>query len=479
MPHEREYASKCSHVDILKNPDVQAFLEECEYMKEPTEAEGSEISAAFEIIDFEDVETPQYLLAWDGSRYETSPEPGSLPCTQSGVVKVSGFLLNLHQLKETVDDEFGLIDPVEYSKCVGDNVESLHFIFPGANMRYRKSQSVADGFRKALDHWLHNERSVLTTDDGKQISLASTLFMLANLRDNSPGDGKIRILKCPDPSCNYEDKDGTRRLGLTLDLGEDNRCPQCGTIVYPTDVLRLHEDITPIGSNIAAYTRTMQTLEHLLMVHFVRYFFMTTPHYLQNMVFFIDGPLASFGPPAWTHSAILRYLHHINRELAKKGLKGPMVIGIQKTGEINDYMGLANKHIPSGAVMALSDDFRYEKVMGGMEKASNGFGYETYYGQDFVFKTPEGQIMTFNLPYHIDQKPKTGNKKELKEFNEEKADIKNYPDIPKALKLLCSLQASIYKGATVPTTLGNRYAAISLKPGGKVLDIFTNSALKK
>ena len=61
---------------------------------------------------------------------------------------------------------------------------------------------------------------------------------------------------------------------------------------------------------------------------------------------------------------------------------------------------------------------------------------------------------------------------------QEKVKFENYPQIPTAIALLNLLESDLYRNAVVPIALAHRYTAISLQPGGKVLDLLTRKVLK-
>ena len=47
MPYDGETSGKASHSDIVRNPDVQAFLERCDYQTEPSDDEAEAIASRF------------------------------------------------------------------------------------------------------------------------------------------------------------------------------------------------------------------------------------------------------------------------------------------------------------------------------------------------------------------------------------------------------------------------------------------------
>lgn len=138
-----------------------------------------------------------------------------------------------------------------------------------------------------------------------------------------------------------------------------------------------------------------------------------------------------------------------------------------------DHMTLVERFVANDRLFAIDDEYRYQYILAGREAAHNGFGYETYYGQDFIYKTPTGRVFVFGLPYPYTSKDEPGI-----DFLIEKVRFENYPQLPTALALLNLLESDLYRNAVVPIALAHRYTAISLQPGGKVLDLLTRKALK-
>ena len=146
----------------------------------------------------------------------------------------------------------------------------------------------------------------------------------------------------------------------------------------------------------------------------------------------------------------------------------PLIIGLQKGGYLVEYMQLLNRYIPNNRLFSITDDFRYNYL--GIERSANGFGSETYYGHDFAVKTRSGKLFIFGLPYPFVSKRASNN------FREEKANIDRYEELSRALSLITQVETDLYRDAVVPIALAHRYTAISLRPGGRVLDILGRTA---
>jgi len=462
MPYEGEFANKASHSDMLRNPEIQDFLAGCEYLRVPTEEEGQTLADRFQLAPATDnIPLPDNIIAVDGSRHESAIHD-KLPSTRVGYVKVSAMLIVMSAFQSLRVMSGRFVDPFRVARLQDSNT-SLTFPLPSANIRWGGKASVRDGFRAALDAQLYSKR--ITAND-PATSLRTTLFHLAARRGGELGTGDpSRLLLHACPSC------GREHVEL-VDQAAVQRCPGCNSEVYPADCLRIWELVAENQSNVAALSRVMLAVEHLLTMHYIRYLADASLPVLARTVFFLDDPLAIFGNAAWMHASIMRFLDDTNRKLRAKGFPNVLLIGLQKTGQIVDHVSLIDKYIPPNRVFAIDDEYRYEYIIATREPASQGFGYEIYYGQDFIYKTPSGRTFVCALPYPFATKRPPGI-----DFLQAKADMANYPDLPRALALIQHFESDLYANAVIPIALAHKYTAISLVPGGQALDILTRKAL--
>jgi len=463
MPYDNQFASKSAHADFVRNPDVQAFLEACDYLTPPSEDEVQRMADHYlPPPDMKDARLPKFVLAIDGSFHETSRDD-QLPSTKFGFVKVGAVLFSLEEFSSLRQGRF--VDPFRVARLKEQNT-ALTFVLPSANIRLKGKSNVRDSFRAALDRQFMSESTRFETVNFHS-SLRSTLFHLAHLR---PGDMEsrdpfhLKLHKCP--VCG--------KGPLTLeDIEEQQYCENCGAEIYPTDVLRIWEEVHDYQSNITAISRLMMILEHLIPIHYMRYIEKKALFTLSEMAFFIDGPLAIFGNAAWLHRAIMIYLDKLNGKLQRKNKRPMLMIGLQKSGQVVDHVQLLNKFLPRNVLFAIDDNYRYTHIYTNRSPSGQGFGFETYYGQDFIFKTPSGRTFVFALPYPFASKEPPG-----KDFRKEKVRWENYPQLADAIKLIEHLESDLYKNAVVPIALAHRYTAISLQPGGRVLDLLTKKVVR-
>lgn len=454
MPYDRQTAGKGGHADFVRNPDVQAFLAECDYMRVPSDDEANAMAATFsKAPGGSPPQLPDFVVASDASKSDT-PIDDKLPSTQIGFIKVSHVLIEMAKYADLIDPKTRFVDPFKAAD-LHRNASPVTYTLPGSNIRFQHAKTVKDGFRRAVFKQLSDNKA---NSGASRLILTDTLLAL--------NSGGIALDKCP--SCGEVghfsfDKD-------TL----QHTCPACSEPVFLTDWLRLHEDISDFGNNTSAMTRMMNAVEHLLLAGLIYQVFKANPRALSKMAFVMDGPLAIFGQPAKLHSRIMSMLQTINVRLRELKLEPLLVIGLQKTGEVMDHANLLNKFLPNGVIRLLDDGYR-NRYIKGSDSPANNFGNETYYGQDFLFKTERGRIFNFAVPYPFASK---GRATEQKAFAAAKADVLNYGSlIERACDLIRHFELDLYDSAIVPVALAHRHASISIVPGGKVLDIITKAGL--
>lgn len=454
MPYDRQTAGKGGHSDFVRNPDVQAFLAECDYMRAPSDAEAIAMATTFSVAPSgTPPQLPDYVVASDASKSDT-PIDDKLPSTQVGFIKVSHVLIEMAKYADLIDPKTRFVDPFKAAD-LHRNASPVTYTLPGSNIRFQHAKTVKDGFRRAVFKQLSSDKA---RGGPSRLMLTDTLLAL--------NGGGIALEKCS--SCGEA---GHFRFDTSC-LQHD--CLVCGEPVFLTDWLRLHEDISDFGNNTSAMTRMMNAVEHLLLVGLIHQVFKADPRALSKMAFVLDGPLAIFGQPAKLHARIMALFDSINVRLRELKLEPLLVVGLQKTGEVMDHANLLSKFLPNGVIRILDDAYR-NKYIKGSDSPSVNFGNETYYGQDFLFKTERGRMFNFAVPYPFASK---GRAAEQNVFADAKADLNRYGSlIERACDLIRHFELDLYDSAIVPVALAHRHASISIVPGGKVLDIITKTGL--
>ncbi|MEZ5535402.1 MAG: hypothetical protein R3F02_07225 [Thiolinea sp.] len=465
MPFLKEKASKTAHAEFIENPDITSLVEQSEYLKEPSIESAKQLADGYTPASDYESALPKYVYASDGSFYEASLDD-RYPSTKVGYVKISSLILDVskyQELSSNISPTHRYIDPLRKNELERD-VRALSLALPSSNLRYNRADSVADGFRQRLYEDLNHEKTRLPNAG----TMLNTLFRMSSTLGGTHGtrtkDGEyfIFIYKCP--SCGHSPEDnGHGQKGYALNNnGDPQVCTHCSKTIYPSDCLRLHETITDHGGLSGGLSRIMNVSEYLLLAHTImdclRGDYLLT---LSDLCFFIDGPLAFFGQPAWLHRPMMELIYSANKKLKEIGKPPFLMIGIQKQGTLADHSRMIARHLPRNHYRFVDDQYRNRHISPVPE---NGFGYETYFGQDIIYHTPKGNIFVLGLPYPFLNKSHP-------DFMTEKALDKNYPELNKMLKMTRIFEADIYEGSLIPIIIAHRNASISRMPGGKVLDI--------
>ena len=301
MPYDRQTAGKGGHADFVRNPDIKAFLADCDYMRVPSDLEAQAITSSFQAAPSgTPPRLPDYVVASDASKSDT-PISEKLPSTQIGYIKVSHVLITMGSYSEMIDPKTRFVDPFKAAE-LHRNAAPITFTLPGSNIRYKNAKSVKDGFRRAVFHQLDSNKS---NGGSSQLKLSDMLLILNNK--------SITLEQCP--SC-------LAKHSFSFNLaGKQQVCPTCGEPVFATDWLRLHEDVSDFGDNTSAMTRMMNAVEHLLLAALIWQVFEADPRALAKMAFVMDGPLAVFGQPAKLHARMMELIFNVKHE-AKSAAAG-------------------------------------------------------------------------------------------------------------------------------------------------------------
>ncbi len=396
---------------------------------------------------------PRSVVASDASKSD-SPINDKLPSTQVGFLKVSHVMIKMEEYDGLRELQASIVNPFKVA-AIHRGAAAITFTMPGCNIKYKGNDNVKDSFRQSLYDQLILNRNA----NGGGLTLLQVLVEIF--------DGSIEIKTCPGCKTDLQFSFGSNQTSIP--------CPACQKTVYATDILRLHEGISDFGDNSSMMTRMMNAVEHLLLASFILSVFKHTPNILAEVAFVMDGPLAIFGEPARLHGKLQSLIFKVNKYLAERGLPQMLVIGLQKTGGLMDHAKLLERYLPNGSLRLVDDDYRNRYVVGAETPADN-FGNETYYGQDFIFRTERGRVFNFAIPYPFQDKIHNGVGKGFANAKAEQARYGNL--IQQACDLIRHFEMDLYESAIVPVALAHRHASISIMPGGKVLDILARTTLR-
>lgn len=444
MPHSPdERATSLATRRILQSPEILQFLNDG--VMHGDGAQRDQLTAA----PVPEGQMPGLVLAIDGSLQPVAAQNG-FPGAEVAYFSFASVLLDMDLVSKL--EARRPANPAEFSSV--RSVTPQVMILPGKNFRQVQDPSPKASFRRV------SYESLLSAGiDTKSETLLDTYQSLVAYRS------KVELPKCPQPGCSDPARGQIPRVG-SGPCGCGRNLP-----VYSTDWLRIHEGFNDIGENGAAYSEFMQVVERLWLINFIRTLEKKNLlPILRKVALVLDGPLAIFGHPAWLKDAIETELARLN-DLVRKATDGDiLLIGIEKTGQFVDHflsLDRDPKNVPnkiSKRSLFLPDD-RYIKRNIVMSESDQFYGYQTYFGRKFFYKTKTGAMIVGSVPF-------------LRKGDSDlaKADLNQFPRIGDALALLDQLISSQFPNATVPLVEAHAQAAIARGFSGQILEKLTRSA---
>lgn len=446
MPYEGEFAGYKPLQRITESQRVQQLLKKARVYQRT----GTGIQLQPKAKPLSSGSLPKYVVAIDGSHAEVDVKNG-YPAAKVGYCTVASVLLNLEQVGKL--DEHRPVDPREFRKT--EEASTIDAAFPGCNVVTRTNASAAISFRDALYENFHD--LIIDAADGK-----SLLHTYEELLAKKPSKGEL----CPYSAENCQQH-------LTIGPGVSTCvCPRHYPI-YSTDALRIHERFHDFGTNGEAFGEVMQVWERVLLVHILRWFERKQLlNQVNKMAFFIDGPLAVFGHPAWLSHAIKKELKRINAIVNSQSGQDLLLLGIEKTGnfvthfEDIDKTETGEPAFKPGEYLLLTDAYIKERII--FSSSVKPYGEDTYFGRKFFYKTASGARIVATLPY-------------LSEAQDTLAsdDIAPYPSFGLTCEILDKVVSSQYPNSLAPIVSAHSHAAIPLHLGTKVLQELAKALLKQ
>jgi hypothetical protein len=390
---------------------------------------------------------PTFVLAIDGS-LQPVPVQHGFPGAEVAYFSFASVLLNMDLVADLEAKR-----PVSPSAFKHVRMTTPHvMVLPGRNFRQAEDISPRACFRRLS----HSCLGAAGMQEGAE-TLLETYETLLQHRSDTGEDSP----KCPYPSCD-------RPKNMTLPKAGVSSCPCSNKPLYPTDWLRIHEGFNDIGENGAAYMEFMQVAERLWLVNVLRTLKKTNLlSRVGRLALVMDGPLAVFGHPAWLKDAIKAELQELNREVRKQTGQDILLIGIEKTGQFVDHFlaldrdarGTPNQ-IPNSTLFLLGGNYIKRNII--MSESDRDYGYQTYFGRKFFYKTKTGAMIVASLPF-------------LREGDDDldRAELDQFPRIGDALFLLDHLVSSQFPNATVPLVEAHAQAAIARGLNGRILEKLT------
>lgn len=386
----------------------------------------------------------RWVLSFDGSMQEVAVRE-AYPSTRIGYVQIAGVLVHLDQMLGQARER--LVDPAAIRAAAEEAL--LPIVMLGSNVCRPDMPTVRDSWRA----------EVYETFAGRmveEIPLLDVFMLLVEHSDKCSGTGGVVLARC-------SASDACTARNIDVPAGGAT-CPSCGGRLFPTDALRIHEEVVEEHENATALGRLMTVLEQITMAAYLHFLLQRQPRVLSAVGFILDGPLALFGPQAWLHGPMLAFIHAVRRRLQDRRLRSPVIIGIEKGGQFAEHAAALGDRIPRRCLMMLPDDYIYRHILTFRESPQTTFGRDTYYGQKFFYRTAQGQLLTITVP-------------RLDAPSVDACDPAAHPVMPDTLRLLDRIGTTLYQDAVIPIALAHAFASIPLRTGSKVLTLLSRDLL--
>lgn len=394
---------------------------------------------------------PEFTVAIDGSYAEVDFRNG-YPGAKVGYCTVASVLLNLKEVDRL--DEQRPIDPAEFRRT--EEAATVDAALPGSNVVTRDHKSARDSFRESVFDVLHD---VIVDEEDRSPLLETYEALLALKPQNRP-----QVCPYDYDGCNHH---------FNVPQGVTSCDCELRRPIYSTDALRIHERFIDIGTNGEAFGLVMQLWERILLIHLLRCF--ERRGWLDKvgkLAFFLDGPLAVFGPPAWLSAAINTELKRLNVQVRQKTGNDLVILGVEKTGnfvthfEEIDRTETGEAYFPCGTYMLLTDRYIKERVI--FSDSTKRYGEDTYFGRKFFYKTKSGARIVASIPFLTEDQD-----------NITSDDVSLFPQFGTACALLDKLVTSRFPNALSPLVSAHAQAAIPLHLGAKVLQQLARALMRQ
>ncbi len=305
---------------------------------------------------------------------------------QVGFLKLSQVIIDIGDYRRLRDERTGFVDPVQIAKIQRQS-SSAALALPGTGLT-DASAAPARSFLRRRVFEVFRAPSLSLGGQTLYDTFCDLLARMGRVVDRgSSGGGRGILFKggATGRPCPATGDPLAADLFVPLDPGWASAPTNTNERVFATDALRVYEPFVDEGSNLECYNRFMTALEHILLAHLLRCVHATDPTVTGNLNIIVDGPLAIFGQAASFHRGIMALVHEVKADCRRRGLPGPLVIGISKTGKIVEHAQLIGHVLARRSkrtlILPVDDAYRYQMIEPATFQKTGNFSDETYYGE--------------------------------------------------------------------------------------------------
>lgn len=442
MPFTNETASYRPLRRILQSEKVRRLQRR--FRLAPAFDEGSHLAPSSVERPNGNGNQPELVLAVDGGYFAAEVDNG-YPGAEIGYITIAAVLILLSKLHQMAKAD--IIDPRRHRET--QKRSSIDTALPGRGVVIKGEVTPLASMRRVLYEEMAEYR--VFPDSETLLDTYEALMEAAGPSNRS---------QCPcEQAMTY-----SRQRG-------EYACDTCGEALYSSDAMRLHELFSSHESCKKLYGHVMNTLERLWLIHALRAFERRGRDWLAligKMGFFIDGPLAMYGTPAWLSSPICTELARLNqKQKAVTGLD-MMIIGIEKSGSFTNHFEMLDANndttIKPGCVVCLDNEYIRKHIV--PSPGERLYGRNTYFGRKVLYKTKYGHRLVVNLACFDAQQRDLST-----------ANVRQFPRLFDALHLLDTVSSNLYPNSISPLIAAHSEAAIPLNLGRQILEDIAKAAV--
>lgn len=434
----QEPASKSSHIHIINDENVKAFLSNCNLPK-------TEDQIVIDPRYLFDIAHPykndiRIIIAVDGG-YSNVPVNKSFPSSTISFFQYGALMLKLKDLEEIAETPF--ISPQAIAKL--KELQRLKLVLPTKNISTKNSSSLTDSVRVAIYDFFRYE------EEKGESMIHSLQWFLFQKYGSERTD--YNLANCP--IC--------RNNNIKIKQSEIKndfifRCSRCHGKLYLTDVFRFHEVVDDeIGAGgILGYLTNL--VEQFVIIHTIRLILKYKPDLLKRTLFIKDGPLAFFGQTA--------NLHDPMRQLIKYLIENYDInlVGLEKSGAFVEHADEIKNKLKPGQLMLLSNKHIYTYILPGDPNNPDPYASTSYYSSKLILKSKDERIYVVTIPtldkrVVMDPKP---------------SDFHNLHQI---LTNVEKLRCDMYDNSLLPIAVVNKLVSLSNHPSSILLEKFAKASL--
>jgi hypothetical protein len=382
----------------------------------------------------EDASRLPSALAIDGSHTVARVRDG-LPSVVYGYAQAAAAYVDLTVMASQRAERF--VDPVAIEAAVNTALISLDL--PAAGAYSRAGIDITTSWRESLDRLFRTKRVEVNR-------INQALLDLLFLVHGEPGKPADTVpVNCP--ACGVPDQPVPSAGSSCI----------CGEQLYPTDVLRIHEEVVEEGTNETALGRLMSVVELLVLVGLTTLLWEQSRDVLLcSTLFIVDGPLGMFGTPAKLR---LRAETFFQSMCSSTPGDAPYICGIEKSGAMVDYAAQLVRHevLKPGELLTCN-----HQVIAAVTNSSDPmtYGKDTYWGRKFVYRALDGRVVVLTVV------PPTGS---AYDAHGGQPDPGAYPTLPAILDVIDRTGSSMYRDGVIPVAIAHGRAAFPIGIGTDVL----------